>query len=74
MGALSLALTGMVMAAVTGPLTGIATAEILAAISGVTLGLILQGFWPRGSQYRPNRLMWHHEKRTMGPVLMTGAK
>ena len=48
-GALSIALTGMVMAAVTGPFTGMATVEILAAISGVMLGLVLRGFWPQGS-------------------------
>ena len=41
-GALSLALSGMAMAAAAGPLTDMAVAEILAAFGGVMLGVLLR--------------------------------
>lgn len=41
-GAFTLALAGMVMAAVVGPLTDVAAAEILAAFGAVTLGIVLR--------------------------------
>ena len=41
-GALSLAVSGMAMAAAAGPLTGIAVAEILAAFGGLMLGVVLR--------------------------------
>ena len=44
-----LCMTGMVMAAVTGPLMGMATMEVLAAIGGVMMGFALRGLWSRGS-------------------------
>jgi hypothetical protein len=51
-GALVLALAGMVMAAVVGPLMGVATAEILAAFGGVALGRLVRRSWRRGRTAR----------------------
>jgi len=61
-----IALTGMVMAAVTGPFTGVATAEILAAMGGVLLGLALKALAPRLDQHQPQMLTWRRETHTTG--------
>ena len=52
-GALSLAVSGMAMAAAAGPLTEVAVAEIWAALAGVTLGVLLRRARSRGFHNPP---------------------
>ena len=72
-GALAMALVGMVLAGVAGPLMEVAPVEILAAIGGVLTGLLL------GRPRRGGRLgaggyasVEHTKIRGKGPVPMTG--
>ena len=72
---LSLAVSGMAMAAAVGPLTDMAAVEILAAFGAVILGVVLRRTVGRtddrataGSPKRQQSM-----STSPGPVLMTGA-